>query len=310
MVELRKDYFLDRYVAVATDRSKRPSQFKTQDESQDDKKCFFCPGHEHETPEEIIRFPNKDKWEMRVFENKFPAVSSQGNPEIRTDNEIFTFSDAVGKHEIIVETPNHNEQLWDFSVDRTQKLLELYQSRIVELNKLENINYVSVFKNHGDAAGASLRHSHTQIIASNIPPVEIIHKEKLSEDDCPYCNVLDKEKNSLRVVRDDEFMMSFTPYASRFPFEAWIFPKRHVISINQLKKAELKSLAENINNLLTKLKKLNASYNLFLQEGTKNMHFHIVLAPRLAKWAGFEFATGAVINPVSPENAADFYRNS
>lgn len=307
MAELRKDYVLNRYVIIATERAKRPDQFKGSSAENEEKKCFFCPGHEDETPAEITRI-GENEWSMRVFENKFPAVGKEGKTDIETHNEFFTFAGAVGRHEIIVETPDHHEQLWDFDSERIKQLLELYVERIGELKK-DNA-YVQIFKNHGKEGGASVQHSHTQIIAGNMPPAEIIEKEEKSDDSCLYCQMMEKEKDSTRSINEDDKFLVFSPYASRFLFETWLFPKRHVTSIEELDEDELQSLANNIHNLLKKLKELNAPYNLYLQEGTDKMHFHVVLAPRLAMWAGYEMATGTVINPVPPENAAEFYRES
>ena len=306
MTELRKDYVLDRFVVVATERAKRPDQFKSQAAESDDKKCFFCPGHEHETPEEITRLGGRN-WQMRVFENKFPAVQRQGKTDIETHNELFTFAEAVGRHEIIVETPKHTEQIWDFDAARIKKVLKLYKQRIKAL-KQDGMDYVSVFKNQGKEAGASLRHSHTQIIAGNMPPSEILQKEEKSKDSCPYCTVIEKEKDSLRCIRNDEHVLSFAPYASRFLFEAWLFPKRHVKQLNELNDKELTAFSEHILSILSGLKEMGAPYNMYLQEGTKDMHFHIVITPRLANWAGFELSTGIVINQVPPEIGEEFYR--
>ncbi|MFW5991055.1 MAG: DUF4931 domain-containing protein [Candidatus Nanoarchaeia archaeon] len=309
MVELRKDYILDRYVIVASERAKRPHDFKNREEEAENGQCFFCPGNEHKTPPEIARIEGKKVWAMRVFENKFPAVQGNGKTELETHNEYFTFADAVGRHEIIVETPEHKEQLWDFSPTRMKKLFLLYQDRISVLENEEGVKYVSLFKNHGKEGGASLMHSHTQVIAYNLIPTEIMQKEQKSRNVCPYCKIIEKEKDSLRKISENEAFVSFTPYASRFLFEAWVFPKRHVVSIKELNKGEIQKLVENIRPILKKLKESNAPYNMYLQEGAHNMHFHIIIAPRLANWAGFELSTGTVINPVSPEDAAEFYRN-
>lgn len=314
MVELRKDYILDKYVIVAKDRSKRPDEFKVEKEAQDNddsKSCFFCPGKEKDTPPEITRVEDEGNWIMRVFDNKFPIVGSDGDSRLRTDNIFFTYADAVGKHEVIVETPNHDEQLWDFDESRIKKLLRLYSERIKALKTDPSVKYVSVFKNHGLEGGASIKHSHSQIVGYNIYPESVRLREKEIEGfvyGCPYCRVIETEKKSYRRMFETEGAVSFAPYASQFLFESWIFPKRHVKSITKLEDWELDDMADMLAKILYKLKELNVSYNFYIMEGLRDMHAHIVIAPRLAKWAGFEFATGTVVNPVAPEDAAKFFR--
>lgn len=313
IMELRRDYLLERYVIIATERAKRPHQFKREEDKNHapGEKCFFCPGNEETTPQEISRREDESGWYLRVIPNKFPAVDKGEKTKLETHNKFFTFADAVGYHEILIETPNHSEQLWDFDEKRLFEVLDVYKERLIELKKRENVKYVSIFKNHGKEGGASIFHSHTQIIAYNLLPPTIQEKEKAvgeGEKDCPYCKIIDIEKNSHRAVFEDDSAVCFTPYASRFPFEAWILPKRHVIKLDDLSSKELESLSKGLLVVLKKLRELNAPYNFYIQLGIKNLHLHIEVTPRLSNWAGFEFATGTVINSVPPERAALFYR--
>lgn len=309
--ELRKDYILDRYVIIATDRAKRPHEFKQKDEPRKGGTCFFCPGNEELTPEEKGRIPNEyGKWKMRWFDNKFAAVKMEGKHEISTDNEYFTFSDNYGEHEIIVETNEHKKQLWDLEEDEIKMLLEVYQQRIVALGEKENIKYVQVFKNHGIKGGTSLVHSHSQIISLNHVPAaireEVEAAKKLGK--CPYCEILNIEKESLRRCYENDDFVAFTPYASRFNFEIWVFPKKHIRTI--LESNELFNLALILKDILRKLRELNASFNMFLHNSPneEDLHFHIEITPRISTWAGFEMSAGEYINIVSPEDAARFYR--
>lgn len=311
MGELRKDYILDRYALIVTDRAKRPDDFISEPHPVKEKICYFCPGNEHLTPPEIGRFPeNADEWQIRVFPNKFPAVKQGGKVNLSTDNSFFTYSDAYGVHEVIVETPNHNQILADLTEERIVNYIKVIQKRTEVNLKNPNIKYVSVFKNKGKRAGTSIQHTHTQLIAYNIVPEAILKKElavsKFSS--CPYCSILNIEMTSRRACFDNEAFAAFTPYASRFPFEIWIFPKKHVLNINEFEDKEFVFLAEILKKILLKLKSLNAAYNFYLQYGVKNMHFHIEITPRLSTWAGFELSTGTVINTMSPEDAAEFYK--
>ncbi|MBN2457530.1 DUF4931 domain-containing protein [Candidatus Woesearchaeota archaeon] len=315
MPELRKDYILDRYVIIAKERAKRPEQFIDTDKDCEEPKsiekgCFFCPGNEHMTPPELFRTGTAVRWKIRVFDNKFSAVGKEGNPLLRTDNNFFTFADAVGRHEVIVETAEHNRQLWDLSENEITSLLQVYSMRVSDMQKDSRIKYVAVFKNHKKKAGTSIVHSHSQVIGYNIIPQNIIEKEKAVEryGYCPYCRIIGIESGSDRRIHENKSSVSFAPYASAAPFEACIFPKRHVISIKELDETELCDIAEQIALLTGKLKKLDAPFNMFLQCGTKDMHFHIVIEPRITLRAGFEYCTGTIINIMPPETAAGFYR--
>lgn len=311
MSEIRKDYILERYVIIASGRAMRPDILKKEnDANEDNARCFFCPGNEDKTPKTIMQVPKTGDWEMRVFENKFPVVdrsSKKGN--IAEKNDLHRCKDAYGCHEVLVETPRHLEQMWDYGSEKIADLLELYAERINKLSMDEGVKHVAVFKNQGKDAGASQVHSHSQIIAYNHIPEEIRAKEEAIKDYdcCAYCKIIDIEKQSGRAIYDDENVAAFAPYASRFPFEAWFFPKRHILSLAEANDLEIKSLAEALDRALKKLKLLDAPFNLYIQEGYKDMHFHIVLAPRLGKWAGFELASGTIVNTVPPENAAEFY---
>ncbi len=313
MIELRKDYILNRYVLVSESRGKRPHQFKAKvKEEVPEEKRFFCPGHEDSTPEEIMRLPDgKGGWKVRVFPNKFAAAEMKGNPEIRTDNKYYTFSSGYGKHEVIVETPDHDRQLSDLSEEEIKDVLKVYSSRIKEISQMDGIKYVSVFKNHGKEAGTSIVHSHTQLIALNIVPSLV--QEELDaikkHDDCPYCEIIENEKKSDRRCFENDTFVAFCPYASRFHYEVWVFPKQHLKSITVVDDKMLMDLAEIMKKILVKLNEINAPYNYVLHYHDDDAyHFHIEILPRLATWAGFEHSTGMAINSVRPEDAAKFYR--
>jgi len=311
-MELRKDYILDRYVIVSEGRGKRPFEFKKEEEVEKGKVDFFAPGNEHLTPPEIGRIGGKNRWKIRWFPNKFYAVEPKGNPEIRTDNKYFTYSSAYGYHEVIVETPFINKQLWDLRVGRIKEVLGVYALRIKELHNDRNIKYVCIFKNHGKEAGTSLVHSHSQLIAYNKVPNLV--KDKIEAvkryESCPYCEILDVEKGSDRRCFENENFVAFTPYASRFHFEIWVMPIKHIKNITEMNDRELTDLADILKKILLKLKDINADYNLelFYSPDKEDLHFHIEVSPRLALQGGFEILSNDIINSVSPEDAAKFYR--
>ncbi|MBI5391970.1 galactose-1-phosphate uridylyltransferase [Candidatus Woesearchaeota archaeon] len=310
MPELRKDYILNRWVIIASERAQRPDQFKQElptIKKQDN--CPFCPGNEHLTPNEISRREKNGKWYLRVIPNKFAAVTSEGNGIIQTHNQFYTFGNAFGKHEIIVETADKTKQLWDLSAEQVTELFEVYNERITSLWKEKGINYAQVFKNHDKAAGTSIMHSHSQIIAYDLVPQAVQDEVAASKKfpSCPYCDIILKEKNSARRCFENKNCIAFTPYASRFPFEIWIFPKKHSTTLDTTE--NMKDLAELLLQALKKLKTIHAPYNYMLHYSPfqENLHCHIEVLPRLTTWAGFEYS-GTIINPVSPEDAAKFYR--
>ncbi|RMF05250.1 DUF4931 domain-containing protein [Candidatus Woesearchaeota archaeon] len=310
MTELRKDYILDRYVIIADARGKRPHEFREEKQDKKVEKCFFCPGNENLTPPETGRIGDEKGWRIRWFPNKFSAVDAEGQVEIRTDNDFYTFANAVGFHEVIVETPNHEEELHQLSIERIYEVLKVYSDRIDD--GMRRAEYAVLFKNHGAKAGTSIKHSHTQMIAYNQVPPLIKSKVEASKRYfvCPYCRIIDSEKGSDRRITESNTMVSFTPYASEHPFEAWIFPKRHIRQMHEMTNDEFYELASSLKQILVRLAELNASYNFMVQQSPagENMHLHFEIKPRLSTWAGFELAGGTIINPVSPEEAARFYR--
>lgn len=315
-MELRKDYILDRWVIIATNRSKRPEQFRSEEDIYANdvgpEKCFFCPGNEEQTTGEVGRIKGEKGWEMRWFANKFPAVDRKGDPEIKTADRFFTYADAYGDHEVIVETNDHFKQIGDLTEEDIFNLIKVYARRIDDLINRPGIKYVDVFKNQGRKAGTSIIHSHSQIISLNVIPSSV--KRKLDAikgfPSCPYCDVLEIEKKGLRLIKESEAFVSFAPYASRFNFEAWIFPKQHYRTLMDFSDSELNDLASQLKMLFLKLKELNANFNMaiFYAPKGEDMHFHICIYPRIALWAGFELESGITINVVSPEDAAKFYR--
>ena len=308
---IRKDYLLNRWVYYATERRKRPREFKSINVKEEAKKCLFCPSNEHLTPPEIGRVEYKGEWKIRWFLNKFPAVEKKGTPKIKA-KKLLLEGNAYGVHEIIVETSHHKSQLADLPVQHIREVLEVYKFRIKELSKLREIKYVDVFKNHGREAGTSLLHSHSQIMA--LPQIPTLLEEEIEAvkkyKKCPYCEILNIESKSKRKIFETKNVIAFAPFASSFNYEAWIFTKRHKVNMEQLEEQELSDISLALKKILIKLKKINASYNFYIHYSPEkeNLHLHIEITPRLATWGGFELSTEAIINSVLPEDAARFYR--
>jgi len=308
MGELRKDYILDRWVIIATERGKRPHQFVSEDKDEKPEVDFFARGNEDKTPPEMFRHDDDNgEWSLRVFPNKFPAVKAEGNYNIETHNKFYTFAAAFGDHEVLVETPD-DRQLWDLSVDEIKRTLDGYVEVYNRLKEKEGVKYVQIFKNHGKKAGTSIVHSHSQIIAYNVVPGVVVEEVEANKANgsCAYCEIIEREKGSDRRCFENDNFVAFTPYASRFPFEIMVFPKAH---LKTLEECNLDALAEIMKKILEKLKSLNASFNYMLHYAPtgEDLHFHIEILPRLSTWAGFEF-NGTIINAMPPEEAAKYYR--
>jgi len=315
-MELRKDYLLDRFVFIATNRSRRPKDFvnpksnETIEEKEYNENCPFCRGNEGMTPPEIGRINGNDGWELRWFENKFPITKEDGEADINTDDNFFAYSNAFGIHEVVVETPKHNMQLWDSDIWRISNLLRVFMSESRRVYQNDKIRYVLPFKNHGKEAGTSLAHSHSQIIGMNHIPKEIYEKTIKSNryGSCEYCRIISIERNSARRIIETGNFVSFTPYASINNYEALIFPKKHVRFLEEIEQ-NFDELSEHILFILKKLKLLDSPYNIELIQSPKNLnlHLHIEIHPRLSIWGGVELS-GSYVNVVAPEDAALFYR--
>lgn len=316
MNELRKDYLLDRWVIIAKERGKRPDEFVQREREEVEKGlCFFCPGNEHTTPPEISRIEENGRWLVRCFPNKFPATTNEIK---KFDENLLVRMSAYGRHEIIVETPDHDMCFGDIKVEHIAKVVDMYSERLIENKKDPKIKYVLIFKNKGGLAGTSLRHSHTQLISLAMVPtivkeeVDASKKYIKEKGNCPFCDIWKKEIKSERRIFEDKYFVAFAPFAPRFSFEAWMVPRRHVTSLEFLNEGEKFSFAGILKKLISRLNSgLNyPPYNFYLHVSPEkeDLHFHLELCPRLSKWAGFELGSGLIINTMPPELAAEYYR--
>jgi UDPglucose--hexose-1-phosphate uridylyltransferase len=341
MPELRKDPISDRWVVVSTERGRRPTDFggtTVGSEQAEAKFCPFCDGNEAKTPAEIIAWrkasslPNTAGWDVRVIPNKFPALIIEGDVN-RTGMGIYDMMSGIGAHEVIIETPKHDQNIPDLSDEHVERVLWAYKQRITDLEKDKRFRYILVFKNYGTAAGASLAHPHSQLIATPITPRYI--KMELSnsrnyfqaKERCIFCDMIRQELGSgERLVYENEYFVCFTPFASRFPFELWLMPRRHEHGFQLMPDEERAQLARCLKDVLTRLRKTlnDPPYNYVLHTAPNSVprpgkpdywgtiqydfHWHIEIIPRLTKQAGFEWGSGLYINPTAPEEAAKYLR--
>jgi len=331
MSELRKDYITNRWIVIATERAKRPHDFKMPRESisTDTSQCPFCPGNEKMTPPEVYAIrekgtkPDTPGWTIRVVPNKFPALKSDKEPIMRA-NHIFYSVDGFGYHEVIIETPDHFKEIPERSLDEIAMLVRVWKDRIAELGSDPRIKFVMLFKNYRPEAGASLSHPHSQIIALPIIPKRILEELEFSKNFywdtgglCLFDMVIEEEKKRKeRIVYENDNFVVLSPYAARVPFEVWILPKRHEPYVENIRANETESLADALKVTLEAIRsKVNdPPYNLMLHTAPSDgkpyeyYHWHIEIMPKLTRIAGFEWGTGFYINPTPPELAARILR--
>ncbi len=330
MPELRRDPISGRWVIISTERGKRPSDFLSPSlKRKVGGFCPFCPGNEHTTPPEITAFRptstplNSSGWTLRVVSNKFPALHIHGDLQ-RKGEGVFDMMTGIGAHEVIIETPDHQLSLSTMSQKSVEDVLWAYYFRLTDLKKDKRFRYILIFKNEGDAAGATMEHTHSQLIALPIVPktvkeeMESSRKYYDNKERCLFCDIVNQELDSgKRVIYENERYVALSPFAPRDPFETWILPKRHESNFSSPGKS-FSSLAEILQRILKQLDKVldTPPYNFILhtspfkEEINDYYHWHIEILPRLTKRAGFEWGTGFFINPVTPEDAAKFMREA
>ena len=329
MAELRKDPVIGRWVIISTERGRRPSSFTvTEKKASSGGFCPLCPGNEDKTPPEIMAYrpdgsrPNTPGWSLRVVPNKFPALRIEGDLNKKAEG-IYDKMNGIGAHEVIVESPNHNELLSTMPVQNIEDILRTYRDRMVDLARDKRLRYISIFRNQGEGAGASLDHPHSQIIALPVVPKRPLEEFAGSKnyfgykDRCVFCDILDQElSEGERIVAENSEFLSFAPFASRFPFEIWILPKKHISSFERTPEWTYRLMAEIVSETFQKLDKalICPPYNYMLHSAPVDSqidefhHWHIEIIPRLTRIAGFEWGSGFYINPTPPEEAAKYLR--
>ncbi len=321
---MRKNKLTGEWIIYAENRKKRPYEFEKKMEKKDIKNnpCPFCKGNEDKTTKAIFQDRQKD-WSIRVFPNRFPAVEQQS--EKITTEGFYDAIAAVGRHEVVVDTPNHDETIEQFSLEHIENILTVLQKRFLDIKQTENVKQVQIFKNAGADAGMSIQHSHWQLIGLPTVSKRQENYEKNAKEyydknnSCILCDMIAWEKeHKSRVCCETEEFIAITPYASRFSYEIWLLPKKHISSFAQLEKKELKELAWMMKKMLKRITELreDISYNIcFIEGGTeevqqhgKGLHWSVQILPRIGGFAGLEFATETYINSVLPETAAKWYQ--
>jgi len=332
MPDLRRDPIVGRWVIISTERAGRPKDFYPAEPARQPPTslCPFCTGQEALTTKEVLAYrpqggtPNGPGWTVRVIPNKYPALQIEGDLG-REGVGLYDRMNGVGAHEVIIETPDHKEVLADLPVKRVEDILWAYRDRIVDLRRDLRFRYILVFKNHGAAAGASLEHTHSQLIALPIIPTSVLaeingcREHYQQKERCIYCDIIRQEMSEQeRVVAENHEFICVTPFAPRFPFEMWILPKRHAAYFEESQKSQFEMLAPILSESLRRMNRTlrSPAFNVILhtsplhEKTGEYYHWHIEVIPKLTPVAGFEWGTGFYINPVSPEEAARFLREA
>lgn len=301
--EIRRHYYLNRYVIIAPKRNLRPDSFAGIATVPHTTETPNSPAIEKDSAIHEIMDEN-GKWAVKVVNNLYPAVDPT-NPQ------------AYGKHEVIVETPEHNIEFSELPVDQIERIFQAYQARSKALMRMKGIKYVAIFKNDGPRAGASIAHAHSQVVAlPMVPPLIQEESDAISSymgehETCPHCDIISWEKQQkVRVIFEDKNVIAIAPYAASYPFAAWVMPRVHISRFSDLNQSHLHSYAVIMKKITSSLDISQLSFNFFLHDSLpKNSHhFYIKIEPRATTWAGLELSTGIVINPVPPEYAALWYQ--
>jgi UDPglucose--hexose-1-phosphate uridylyltransferase len=341
MPELRKDPIVGRWVIIATERARRPLEYQPDRAQPRGGFCPFCPGHEDKTPRDVLAYykpapvatgapaassaapPDPKEWTLRVVPNKFPALMIEGTLD-RVGEGLYDKMNGVGAHEVVIETPRHDAVFATMSEAEIESVLWAFRDRIVDLKRDTRFRYVMVFKNHGLAAGASLEHSHSQLIALPVVPVNVAEEMAGArqhyelKERCIFCDIVRQElADGRRVIYENPGFVVVAPYAPKFPFETWVLPKTHGARFEDSQRTQFAQLAD---ALRITLRKLNVAldeppYNFILHNApfadreVPYYHWHFEIMPTLTKVAGFEWGSGFYINPTPPEDAAAFLRD-
>lgn len=331
MSEFRQDIVSKHWILFAPNRGVRPDDFRHAPATPDpktlparDPSCPFCAGQES-VNQTIAVYPGGNKpWQVRVIPNKFEALGHSGG---RARSDFYIVREGIGDHEVIL-TRAHNV-LTAFLPDELMELnLKVYQDRMRELSNHPEVEYVHIIQNHGQAAGASIMHPHSQIFATPFVP-EHLHDEVVGSNvyfrtygGCVYCEMILKELSDRdRIVLDDPDFLVMAPFASRVPYAMRILAKKHRASFMDISASERKSLARVLKTVLQKLyfKLGNPAYNYYLHSmpvshslltryDERSYHWHLEILPRINVWGGFELGSDVYVNTVTPEQAADYLR--
>jgi UDPglucose--hexose-1-phosphate uridylyltransferase len=329
--EIRQDPTTKEWVIIATERRKRPSDFVRHVSRAKNhvsiNTCPFCPGNENMTPRATLTLTDEKtrSWQVRVFANRFPAVTPAGNTSRHLEQGYFLSMEGTGFHEVIVENPTHDKLLALMNDHEVVQVLSAFRQRYEVMAQNPLVKSIIIFKNQGPAAGTSLEHPHSQLVATSIVPrhMRIQYEVAISYFDdngrCLYSDVtLHELEAGTRIIMETDKFVVFHPFASRRPFETWIMPRENLPSFGQSSKEDIQNLASVLRTTLLKLYNGldNPDFNLVIdsapvgEERADYYRWHIRIIPRIGEAAGFEIGSGIYINTALPEETAQFLRDT
>jgi UDPglucose--hexose-1-phosphate uridylyltransferase len=257
-------------------------------------------------------------WRVRVVPNRFPMLAPGQRPSRQISPEGFVTMPGAGRHEVIVEAPDHLADLACLQPAAVAAVLETYRSRYRTM-RAEGAETILIFRNHGVRAGTTVAHPHSQIVATPVVPIQLRHRFDVAMqhyDDlgtCLYADVLDRElRDGRRIVHAGASFVAFQPFASGAPFETWIMPRVPQAAFGDICDAAIEELARTLQAVLAGLSSVlgDPDYNAIIQsapprdESRAYFVWHMRIVPRLATPAGFELGSGMSINPSLPESTA------
>jgi UDPglucose--hexose-1-phosphate uridylyltransferase len=330
MPEFRKDPVVGRWVIIAPERANRPSDFAAGPRRpRSARDCPFCPGRESATPSELLAGRpwaaprDAPGWTYRVVPNRYPALRIEGELD-RAAEGLHDRMNGIGAHEVLIETPEHDASLASMSADSVTDVLLAVRERMLDLRKDERLEYVLFFKNHGDAAGATLEHPHSQLIATPMVPT-LVEAELAGgarhhdvRGRCVWCDIRHQDRGSGRLIVEADGFAVLAPYAPRFAYETWILPSRHSSSFEESGVEDLQGLARTLGDLVRRMNRAldSPAYNLLLHTAPlrasqlPHYHWHLEVIPKLTTVAGFEWGAGLFIHTTTPEDSAARLRES
>ena len=318
MSHLRYDPIQKRWTIYAPERGKRPSDYSRLQAPIRDEPCPFCPGNEHMTPVTKYAYPQNRDWKIRIFNNKYPALTAE--PGNHPKYNGFITSPGIGIHEVIVEHPQHDIDFPQMPAEHIFNILSVYRKRMTDLLNDKDLKHTLIFRNFGFFAGATKAHAHSQLTSMHIIPrtvrMELESAEDFYRDNdiCLFCSELEKEAIcGDRIVYHDNNVAVYAPFASRTAFELMIVPVKHTPAFTETGDEVLQSLSVGLKDAVSRLKRLfpKLSYNLLLHSAphetgkpeANSYHWHFEILPRIGYKAGYEIGSGFYINSVLPEDA-------
>lgn len=327
MPEFRQNMLTNEWVIIATERAKRPEDFGKQIKPKPplpkrSDNCPFCPGQEAQTPAALFTIQRNGSWQLRVVPNKFAALQKEISFRPKQAGR-FLKATGYGIAEVIIETPIHNLTLATLDDSDVQDVVTAYRQRYRSVAAEKQIGFINIFRNHGERAGTSLEHPHSQLIATPIipphvrNPIEQAVRYFDTHGQCIYCDMLAEElRKRERIIAETDYFIAYAPYASRTPFEVRIMPRTHQASFGDIEGKEMADFAVFMKNILARIYRglSDPDYNFIIRsapvgdENAKYFHWYMLIIPKLTTPAGFEIGTGIYINITYPEACAEFLR--